>query len=550
MSTSLTGLKIPRGYRGDWPLFEYQLIDFVEQNLNEVEDSREGDSSLLANLNSKYATKTYVQLAILNPTPGDIFVTDLGVAGADSAKIGYSLQINNAGTGLLFANTYKLGMGTFANPSLSFNSNSAGVYCSTDITNETLHIKLNNFSVCDIIQNKISGITLIDLGMLQLSSNGDIFAADIDADSVTVLLDVGCRAVRTTGTGALNRSIMAEVEINKGIFTGIGSAATTIAQANITTLAVTTLDQGIVTLLASEDLDTIKTTTKDYYANSGCTNMPSAGGGRLSVVFRNSNVVFQEFQGFSTPSTYTRYWDGSVWSAWLAAVGATGPTGATGATGPAGPAGSGNSNFGIIPIFESSTVGAITYSLPAGDTFLVLIMAGGGGGGLGAGSNGNDGADTVFTIDNDPGYVIATAKKGVGGRNTANMPNIALSYFSKYEAGIFNYIGQDNTLGVVGLTVEAIQCSQPGSYISDPTLRSYNMAPVFRLAALSGYDGSGGQASGVSEKGSAGGWCLLKLTKAAGTGSLTLNFDIGNYGVGGFIGTNDGSPGRVIIWST
>ena len=559
MTTSLQGLKIPRGYRGDWPVFEYSLIDYVEANTGELENAREGDASLLANLNTKYASKSYVQLAILNPTPGDIIVTDLAVSALDSGKVGYSLQVNSAGTGLLFANTYTLGLGTFANPALNFNNGAnAGLYCISSGTEETLKVKLNNVLAYEIIQNKISGVTLVNMGGIQFDSNGDIFAEDLSVNSIIADADISALSIRTTGTGTLNKSIIAELEVGKGSFTGTGVNATSISEAVVNEATITTFTAGAITTLSGVNLNNYKTVTKDYYADATCTNLPStgAGGGHLRTTFKTSSNAIQFFIGLLNSGMATRHWNGTSWSTWQLGTGGTGatgpagPTGPTGATGPAGPAGSGNSNFGIIPIFESSTVGAITYSLPAGDTFLVLIMAGGGGGGLGVGSNGNDGADTVFTIDNDPGYVIATAKKGVGGRNTANMPNSALSYFSKYEAGIFNYIGQDNTLGVVGLTVEAIQCSQPGSYISDPATRSYNKAPVFRLAALSGYDASGGHAIGIAEKGSAGGWCLLKLTKAAGTGSLTLNFDIGSYGVGGTIGTNDGSPGRVIIWST
>lgn len=531
MSTSLTGLKIPRGYRGDWPLFEYQLIDFVEQNLNEVEDSREGDSSLLANLNSKYATKTYVQLAILNPTPGDIFVTDLGVSGTDSAKVGYSLQINNAGTGLLFANTYKLGMGTFANPSLSFNSNSAGVYCSTDVTNETLHIKLNNFSVCDIIQNKISGVTLIDLGMLQLSSNGDIFAADIDADSINVLLDVGCRAVRTTGTGALNRSIMAEVEINKGLFTGTGSDATVIAEATITTLAVTTLDQGTVSLLSSVDLDTVKTTTKDYYANSGCTNMPTPGGGRLSVVFRNSNVVFQEFQGFSTPSTYTRYWNGTVWSTWLSPINSITEVTFSSAT----------------PDYYNNTGGlSVTYDIPPQKTALIILVGGGGAGGDGGPSasiSGNPGGDSIIR-QYSFGTILATAAGGEGGIFLTASPSagsIGRADFSRSAAGEFSRFDTEGTLQIYPIFASTKTCS-----IDSPT--AYALPNRFYSTISNGYGGKASQSSGIyGEKGMAGGVVVLTC-KNISTGLLdTLSIDIGLEGTSPGAGL-DGYSGAVYIW--
>lgn len=572
MTTSLQGLKIPRGYRGDWPIYEYSLIDYVESNLVELENSREGHSSLLANLNTKYATKSYVQLAIMSPNPGDIMVTELGVSAPDSTKIGYSLQVNSAGTGTIFSNTYKLGLGSFSAPALNFNNGAnAGIYCSSDITNETLHIKLNGFDVCDIIQNKISAVTLLDLGLVQLNSAGDIFCEDISCQNIDVDLDIACRTIRTTGTGLLNRSFFTEVEVDKGIFTGTGAKATAIAEANITTLAVTTLDQGIVTLLASEDLDTIKTTTKDYYANSGCTNMPTAGGGRLSVVFRNSSVVFQEFQGVSSPSTYSRFWNGSTWSTWLAAVGATGPTGATGATGPAGatgatgatgpagatgatgPAGPTVTYTSNPPDFSSSTTATnLTYSIPAGKTVLILIIGGGGEGGEGgplantAGNNGNN--SRIF--DSGSGDILAYAIGGLGGQPiSASLPSNSTIGKAELDRVAGGWLGRMAKLGY--LQYSLVQASMETSiYASNYSLYAYPDPPLrFSGVGAYGYGGTASLGSGIyGQKGQAGGYVVLTCKNTDLSSAHSFEYHLGAGGSGSGSGGIAGANGAIYIW--
>ena len=114
---NLQPLKIPRGYRGDWPVQEYALIDAVESVITEVELARGSNASLAEELEETYATKSYVQLAISNPNVNDIYVSDLSVKVSEQGLIGYSLQVNGAGS-LVFANTYELGNGTLTTPSL------------------------------------------------------------------------------------------------------------------------------------------------------------------------------------------------------------------------------------------------------------------------------------------------------------------------------------------------------------------------------------------------------------------------------------------------
>ena len=352
MTTSLQGLKIPRGYRGDWPVFEYNLIDYVQGNLAELETAREGYGSLVSNLNSKYASKSYVQIAVLSPTPGDIEVTDLSVAALDSGKIGYSLQVNNAGTGLEFGNTYTLGCGTFADPALNFNDGAdTGLYCVSTVDDEKLKIKVGGILACEIVRLSPSNAIAVNIGSLQLNSLGGIFGSSFYGSQIEVAGLIEALNIQTTGTGVDNKSTMAEVEVVKGTFTGTGTDATSIAEANITTLVAGTLDQGTIDLATgTTNADDLRTTTKDYFCNAACLNIPSgSNGGRLSVFYRSASNVFQEFQGVSL-GTFSRQWGGTYWSAWMLASGAAGgtgpagPAGPTGPTGPAGPAGSDGSD--------------------------------------------------------------------------------------------------------------------------------------------------------------------------------------------------------------
>ena len=335
MTTSLQGLKIPRGYRGDWPVFEYNLIDYVQGNLAELETAREGYGSLVSNLNSKYASKSYVQIAVLSPTPGDIEVTDLSVAALDSGKIGYSLQVNNAGTGLEFGNTYTLGCGTFADPALNFNDGAdTGLYCVSTAFTEELKIKVGGALVCEMVKVVGSNATAFNVGATLIQSGG-ILTGGLYGTLLEVSDYIDALNIRTTGTGVNNKSTMAEVEVVKGTFTGTGADATLIAEATVVTL-----NQGTMDLASgSSDANDLKTTTKDYFCNSACANIPAgSNGGRLSVFYRSASNVFQEFQGVSL-GTFSRQWGGSTWSEWTLGGGGTGPAGPAGPAGPTGPAG-------------------------------------------------------------------------------------------------------------------------------------------------------------------------------------------------------------------
>ena len=327
MTTSLQGLKIPRGYRGDWPVFEYNLIDYVQGNLAELETAREGYGSLVSNLNSKYASKSYVQIAVLSPTPGDIEVTDLSVAALDSGKIGYSLQVNNAGTGLEFGNTYTLGCGTFADPALNFNDGAdTGLYCVSTVDDEKLKIKVGGALVCEMTKlSSPSNVIAVNIGTTQIQSGG-IFTGGLYGSQIEVAGYIEALNIQTTGTGVDNKSTMAEVEVVKGTFTGTGADATLIAEATVVTL-----NQGTMDLASgSSDANDLKTTTKDYFCNSACANIPAgSNGGRLSVFYRSASNVFQEFQGVSL-GTFSRQWGGSTWSAWTLGGGGTGPAGPAG----------------------------------------------------------------------------------------------------------------------------------------------------------------------------------------------------------------------------
>ena len=139
---NLQGLKIPRGDRGDWPALEYALIDYVESTITELETAREGQSSLVQNLQDRYATKSYVQIAIGNPNPSVIKVTDLTFAAGDAGKVGYSLQI--VGSALQFSNNYRGNPGSAAAPGYAFTGYAnTGLYLTQEVLGGNLNTLLN-----------------------------------------------------------------------------------------------------------------------------------------------------------------------------------------------------------------------------------------------------------------------------------------------------------------------------------------------------------------------------------------------------------------------
>lgn len=563
MTTSLQDLKIPRGYRGDWPIFEYELIDYVESNTAELENAREGDDSLLANLNTKYASKSYVQLALLNPTPGDIVVTDLAVAALDSTKVGYSLQVNNAGTGLIFGNTYRLGLGTFVSPALNFNIGAnAGMYCVSSATEETLKVKLNNILACEVIQNKVSGVTIFDMGSFQVDSFGDMIAEDLNIKSIAASEDIACRSLRAIGSGPVLKSVLAEVEVGKGYFPGVGVNATVISEATIAGATISTFTAGAITVLSGVNLDTYRTVTKDYYADATCTNLPStgAGGGHLRTTFYNSNNVIQFFIGVYNSGMASRFWDGGVWSAWQVGTGSTGatgpqgpqgPTGPAGPTGATGPAGPSVTYTGNTPYFSDLTTGVSTlYSIPPNKTVLILLIAGGGGGGEGgptAGVYGNSGSDSI--ISNSANTVImASAYGGRGGEPITTAPplgnTIAKQDLDRFNGSWLRQVALDNDI-----QYSLVQSSSNRTVLSmNPSVLAYWDDGVGVTFPGVGYGGTGSLASGIyGQKGGAGGYIYLTCKNTHPSLSRDIRYYIGAAGSAASPGVRGGG-GAIYIW--
>lgn len=224
---SLQSLKIPRGSRSDWAVQEYALIDYVELNVNEIFDAREGNTSIVANLNERYATKTYVQLAILNPDIEEVMAADLGVAPSDSTKIGYSLQIDNAGTGLTYSNVYSLASGTLVNPSLAFkqDGHDSGIYVSTLSTVEIMHFKILGGDAFTASVDGLGGAVTIAIGDVSLRADGNINWKNGTFEVINGI------KITCVGAGPAFRSSFADIEMVQAFITGTGTSATQIAEA-------------------------------------------------------------------------------------------------------------------------------------------------------------------------------------------------------------------------------------------------------------------------------------------------------------------------------
>lgn len=286
---NLQPLKIPRGYRGDWPVQEYALIDAVESVITEVELARGSNASLAEELEETYATKSYVQLAISNPNVNDIYVSDLSVKVSEQGLIGYSLQVNGAGS-LVFANTYELGNGTLTTPSLYFSDNvDAGIFVNYSTSVEDFNIKVASGIIAKFSHNKISGENTLIFGNLQLSSGGDISGIR-DLTSF--------RRLVTTGTGAY-RSEFAEIYVS--------TITLNTLQANNFGKV---LDLGVV------DANTLVSDTIHGKCAAGSTNLPEANAGYISHLVRGAGDLMQEYLSESTGYLYRRVKIGGAFGTW------------------------------------------------------------------------------------------------------------------------------------------------------------------------------------------------------------------------------------------
>ena len=286
---NLQPLKIPRGYRGDWPVQEYALIDAVESVITEVELARGSNASLAEELEETYATKSYVQLAISNPNVNDIYVSDLSVKVSEQGLIGYSLQVNGAGS-LVFANTYELGNGTLTTPSLYFSDNvDAGIFVNYSTSVEDFNIKVASGIIAKFSHNKISGENTLIFGNLQLSSGGDISGIhDL----------TGFRRLVTTGTGAY-RSEFAEIYVST-------ITLNTLQANNFGKI----LDLGVV------DANTLVSDTIYGKCAAGSTNLPEANAGYISHLVRGAGDLMQKYLSESTGYLYRRVKIGGTFGTW------------------------------------------------------------------------------------------------------------------------------------------------------------------------------------------------------------------------------------------
>lgn len=286
---NLQPLKIPRGYRGDWPVQEYALIDAVESVITEVELARGSNASLAEELEETYATKSYVQLAIANPNPNDIYVSDLSVKVSEQGLLGYSLQVNGAGS-LVFANTYELGNGTLAAPSIYFSDNvDAGIFVNYSPAVEDFNIKVASGIIAKFSHNKISGENTLVFGNLQLSSGGDISGIH-DLTSF--------RRLVTTGTGVY-RSEFAEIYVST-------ITLNTLQANNFGKI----LDLGVV------DANTLVSDTIYGKCAAGSTNLPEANAGYISHLVRGAGDLMQEYLSESTGYIYRRVKVGGTFGTW------------------------------------------------------------------------------------------------------------------------------------------------------------------------------------------------------------------------------------------
>lgn len=304
-ATSLQQLKIPRGYRGDWPLQEYALIDAVEATINEIEVARGSNTSLAAELEETYATKTYVQLAIADPNVNDIYVSDLAVKLSESGLVGYTLQVRPGRT-LAFTNTYTLGNGTLSEPAIKFNTSvSGGLFMTQNSSHETMNVKVSGGVALEIVHDKVSGANRLELGNFVAHSDGDIEATDITA-----------RAITATGTGAyathLAEAIIGEATIN--------TLNVSTAVATITATDISFSYFGTILVLDAQNLNTLP--EKSHYARTTntCTNTPEVSAGYLNHYWSGAGQSRQTWVSSTTGYLYERVNNGA-WTKYAKAGG-------------------------------------------------------------------------------------------------------------------------------------------------------------------------------------------------------------------------------------
>ena len=590
----LDNLKIPRGDRSDWAAKEYLLIDNVSINKTEIDNAKEGYPSLLQNLNTKYASKTYVQLAIASPNPSEIVISDIGISPFDVGKIGYSLQINNAGTGLIFSNTYKLGNGDLIDPALSFSTGvNMGLYASTGTNTEILNFKLNGSAVANITTNTVSGVSTINLGSVVLSSNGGISSGSISATG-----NISSESISATGNISTTEDITC-VTANVIDIVATGTSST-FAGAEVVELNTTgpSIFSGTVTFNYSPNTVYIANTfpySVNNYILSGyssvqqaidCNNSPtfttSPTTGPRSTGFVQTFIGLDTEAGRATQVFYDginkrlsmRYYNGTTWDAsWVGFAREQGHTdnqffaadatdgkhvvnkgqmeaailaaAGTGPAGPAGPAGAGGQrNFYQYAPSNVYYSGTNTYNLLAGKSIRVLLKGAGGPSGSINASPGSVTAGTRTKLYNGANSFVEIYPGSAGTNNIPGTASLSLAHFNTFSDVLYtaptvtdvhvHYVCGNDTGQTVGPT---------GPTTGPVGLASNSLYTVNR--------GSGGPAviggSTSGQRGQSGGWVLIEIyNDSPSTYPLTIEVGVAPTRGEGY----DGYDGVVVIWGS
>ncbi len=205
------------------------------------------------------------------------------------------------------------------------------------------------------------------------------------------------------------------------------------------------------------------------------------------------------------------------------------------------PAGSGtltkSGGTGDSTITFASAVNTGTYNLPAGCSYIRVVMVGGGGGGGAANTNtGTTGSDTTF------GSSFLTAHGGVGGQPTANLGGAGGT--ATIAAGA-NGIACTGNGGAGGTSLTTVSCGSGGGGGlfggGASALNAAAGATGLSGAANTGGGGGGGSAGGAGTGAGGGGGggldCIISSPSA------TYVFVVGAGGAGATAGGNAGGPG-------
>lgn len=559
----LDNLKIPRGDRSDWAAKEYLLIDNVSINKTEIDNAKEGYPSLLQNLNTKYASKTYVQLAIASPNPSEIVISDIGISPFDVGKIGYSLQINNAGTGLIFSNTYKLGNGDLIDPALSFSTGvNMGLYASTGTNTEILNFKLNGSAVANITTNTVSGVSTINLGSVVLSSDGDISTTG-DIECVTAnVTDIVATGTSSTFAGA------EVVELNTtgpSIFSGtvtFNYSPNTVYIANTFPYSVNNFR-----------LSGYSSVQQAIDCNNSPTFTTSPTTGPRSTGFVQTFIGLDTEAGRATQVFYDginkrlsmRYYNGTTWDAsWVGFAREQGHTDnqffAADATdgkhvvnkgqmeaailAAAGSPTSTSIRYTHAPNFTFTTPGTGTFAIPAGRIARVVVKAAGGPGGVSTGATPTITAGTNTTLGISGNNIVTAYPGGAGLSNQPYSDSISFADFNTYSIAHFTSI-----TSIAGVFTDILLGTNHNISIGPYRgTNAYSNPPL--IGGTWQTSGKGGVGditypTALGQVGQPGGWVLITIDNQTG-GTLTIDYTVGTKTTA--TSSNAGTDGAVVVW--